>query len=115
MSTKDFVCAAILLPDKFCDELLDNFDIEYSTDDVCDALTECARCNSQEFGKAVALMVIHKVEDKLKKDFPSFDTDKFDWLINGGDSHLYYDRQEFCDMESFENAFNKPYLTNVNT
>lgn len=104
MGINDFVCSVINLPESWLDGIVDEFDIDYDTEDICDAIKTSDPEDPTSIGSSIALMVIGKLQEHFGKLFPTFDSDKFDWYINGRESHLYYDGDQICCDDDMQNA-----------
>ena len=85
--------------DYFSEEL----DIDFDTSDIEEAIDECRR--AKDIGSSVWLMFMDKVQDKWREDYPNFDPDKFDWYLNGCDTHIYYDGTEIHSQKDIDSIF----------
>lgn len=85
--------------DYFSDEL----NIDFDTRDIEDAIDECHR--AKDIGGSIWLMFMGKVQDKWQNDYPNFDSDKFDWYLNGCDTHIYYDGVEIKSQKDIDSLF----------
>lgn len=103
-STNDFVSRWVFcIPGKKIDEICDRFDIDFSNSDVKDAICGVDLINPEYVGKTIWMMVMDKLEDKLKEDYPTFDENKFSWYYGGADAcDLYYKEKPFSNIEEFE-------------
>lgn len=85
--------------DYFSDEL----GIDFDTCDIEDAIDGCRR--AKDIGGSIWLMFMNKVQGKWENDYPNFDSDKFDWYLNGYDTHIYYDGVEIKSQEDIDSLF----------
>ena len=104
MNTNDFICNAVLhIPGDYIDELCEEFDLDFSDDDVKDVIEMCGgnlECVGNELIRELFGKIIRKYKDEL-------DEEKFDCYVNCHDSHLYYDGERICSKKDIEEIIEK--------
>ena len=110
MTTQDFICYSVLgIPCQFIDELCEEYDVDFSDDDVKDCLNCC--CGSlfnQDNFRNVGNMLIQQIfQEIINKYNDVLDEDKFDWYIDGRDSKLSYDGETIYSRQDIERLSDK--------
>lgn len=105
MTTKDFICYVVLgVPSDFIDELCDEFDVDFSEDDIKEILNMCAGGLDQEehyhhVGDEIILTIYGNIIDSCKD---VLDENKFGFYIDGRDSYLSYDGKIIYSKQDIE-------------
>ncbi len=91
METRDFICACLGVASQKVDEICDNFGVDIKEDDFERIILNCAN-DLNRFGDSLILhLYLQIIKTAISK--LSLTLSKFDYFINGADSHLYYDKQ----------------------
>lgn len=111
MRTNDYIAKCVMnIPGEKIDELAEQFDFNFDNEDVEDAISSAEVNNPKTIGKAVWLMVMDKLQDRLADIYPEFDKDKFEWdnPMEGTDYlDIYYDGEAFKNMYDLESLLDK--------
>ena len=105
MKTSDFICYVVLgIQAEFIDELCDEFDVDFSDDDVKELLNICAGGLNQDdhFNAVGNLMIRNIYRDIIDKYNDVLDEEKFDYYLDGSCSHLYYDGKTIYRRQDLE-------------
>lgn len=93
MSTEDFIASCLMVPTKEIDRLCDEYDVDFSDEDVYEMLNCCAgdvfhRHNYQSFGRMLFRHVACEIEEKYTD---VLDEDKLDIDFDGCEVVITYD------------------------
>lgn len=86
------------------DKITEEFDIDFDDEDVSWAIRDSDPKNPESIGSSITMMVISKLSRHFSELYPTFDEEKFDWYINGDDSHIYYDGEQICCEDDMQDA-----------
>lgn len=106
-TTYEFIGKWVLnIPGEVIDKLSEEFDVEWDTEDVKNAVMEASISNPKSIGMSIWLMFMHKMQDVLSRRYPDFKEDKFDWDCSGGIDYyeIYYDGEHISTVSSLEEA-----------
>jgi hypothetical protein len=94
------------IPGEVIDKLDDEFDVDWDTDDVEEAVMESDTSNPKSIGMQIWLTFMCKMQDTLAKRYPSFDRDKFDFDMSGGSDYyeVYYDGERISTVSDLDEA-----------
>lgn len=110
MNTNDFIAKCVLgIPCEKIDKLCDEFDVDFSDDDVEEILDLCSGdCFNNNHYSEVGNMLIERIfKNIIDKHNDVLDEEKFDYYINCDDSHLYYDGERICSQNDLDEIMEK--------
>lgn len=104
MKTNDFICSCFGIDGEVIDEICDNFDIDFSDDDVLEAFNNAPYDDRWGVGKSLLLMLFGKIMDMYSG---ILDEEKFDYdFTSPSFPSMYYDDVEFSSKEELDNIAN---------
>ena len=100
MKTNDFVCSALGIYGGVIDRICDNFDIDYSYDDVYEAIN-CQKfvddTNAWNIGRFLLIRLLENIKVRFKDEL---DEDKFDYDVDSpGYPIFYYDGDKINSID----------------
>lgn len=105
MKTSDFICYVVLgIQAEFIDELCDEFDVDFSDDDVKELLNMCAGgLNQEDHFYAVGNEMIRNIYGEIIDKYNDvLDEEKFDYYLDGRCSELLYDGKKIYSRQDLE-------------
>ena len=94
MTTEDFIASCLMVPTQLIDDLCDEYDVDFSEEDVFEMLNCCAG------------MMGCSAEIQMQSFRPS-NEDKFDFDIDGRDSAIIYDDVRIESKQQLDEIYNK--------
>lgn len=98
------VCLGLGMTGRKVDEICDNFGIDISDENIYEALGACPRDDYRSFGNILISDLYAQVVSEWAEQL---DEEKFDWYVNGDDSHLYYDGEEVWSCDDLQEILDK--------
>lgn len=110
MTTSDFITYAVLhVPSEFIDDLCDEYDVDFSDDDIIDMLNCCAGdvFHKSNFRNVGGMLIKHVFMEIIEKYSDVLDEDKFDYHIDGADSCIYYNEEIIENKSQLDFIYNE--------
>jgi len=106
MKTKDFICYVVLgIQPDFIDNLCDEFDVDFSYDDIKEILDMCSGGFQKEdhYNSVGNEIIRHIYGQIIAYHNDVLDENKFDYILDGRCSRLYYDGETIYSKQDIEN------------
>lgn len=104
MNTNDFIAKCVLgIPCEKIDALCEEFDLDFSDDDVAEILD----CCSENYSYVGNMLIEHLFKQIIDKHNDVLDEEKFNYYINCDDTHLYYDGERICSQKDLDEIMEK--------
>lgn len=91
METRDFICLCLGVNSAKIDEICDNFDVDIKESDF-ERIYLNHHYDYDKVGNALIVDLYAKIIENAVKKL-GLKIREFDYYVNGGDSHLYYNKQ----------------------
>lgn len=105
MTTKDFICYVVLgIQPDFIDNLCDEFDVDFSDDDIKEILDMCSGgFQKEDHYNRVGNEIIRHIYGQIIDSYNDvLDENKFDYELDGRCSRLYYDGETIYSKQDIE-------------
>ena len=115
MSTEDFIASCLMVPTKEIDRLCDEYDVDFSDEDVYEMLNNCAGdvFHEHHFNRFGAMLVRHIAFEIAAKYTDVLEEDKFGIDFDGCEVVITYDDVLIESKEQLDEIYNM-HLEQIN-